>query len=310
MKYVPHLIAKEYRVLQEDYKGQIYGNSKRHIGHRILGWVIGLIYILTALAFIKSLWLLLIFGTIIFVNIPPLIALLEKKLVFQLTPKISYIATGVLFIISLPLINNYLEHEQALLKKEQAIAAQKKAAEEEQQKERQQAKDSFEYYRNVVVDLIEKKEYPKAQEELTQLNRFAIDTEEKLVIERLSDAIIQSEIDELFKRKKYRQVLPKIETYLQYSNNKADLLYKRAVCLHIKGETREAVRDLKRAIKLGYSGAEELHDKINPLRRRVAYYVTRCCDGSTSNAKGRGACSHHGGVCNWNDPVYETYRKY
>jgi energy-coupling factor transporter transmembrane protein EcfT len=40
---------------------------------------------------------------------------------------------------------------------------------------------------------------------------------------------------------------------------------------------------------------------------RVKYrekYVTRtvganCCDGSTSNATGRGACSHHGGVCSW-----------
>lgn len=42
--------------------------------------------------------------------------------------------------------------------------------------------------------------------------------------------------------------------------------------------------------------------------RVITGYCTLCNDGqySPSNAKGRGACSHHGGVANWNAPVYDT----
>src|SRR5690606_41486298 len=89
-----------------------------------------------------------------------------------------------------------------------------------------------------------------------------------------------------------------------------ELLYSRALCYSKSGQTADAVRDCRKAMKLGNKEANKLHEKINPIKKRIAYYVTRCCDGTTSNAKGRGACSHHGGVCNWNEPVYEEYRKY
>lgn len=58
--------------------------------------------------------------------------------------------------------------------------------------------------------------------------------------------------------------------------------------------------------------SDRLYDKLNPIKRKVSYYQTVCCDGqdSPSNAKGRGACSHHGGVCEWNRPIYEEYREY
>lgn len=96
-------------------------------------------------------------------------------------------------------------------------------------------------------------------------------------------------------------------------NNKYDLIntyYQRALCYEKMHLRQLAVDDLKEAIKLGNKDANELHEKINPELKRISEYVTRCCDGSTSNATGRGACSRHGGVCNWNEPVYETYRKY
>ena len=55
----------------------------------------------------------------------------------------------------------------------------------------------------------------------------------------------------------------------------------------------------------------KLYNKLNPIKRRVILYQTMCCDGtaSPSNAKGRGACSHHGGVCDWNKPIYQEYRE-
>jgi tetratricopeptide (TPR) repeat protein len=85
---------------------------------------------------------------------------------------------------------------------------------------------------------------------------------------------------------------------------------KRAICFEKLHKRQEVVNDLKKAIALGNEEASLLYDKINPIKKKIAYYVTRCCDGSTSNAKGRGACSHHDGVCNWNDPVYTEYRDY
>ena len=39
-----------------------------------------------------------------------------------------------------------------------------------------------------------------------------------------------------------------------------------------------------------------------PKREKSSYEVrvgALCCDGSRSSATGRGACSHHGGVCQW-----------
>ncbi|GAB5416398.1 MAG: hypothetical protein Crog4KO_10160 [Crocinitomicaceae bacterium] len=74
---------------------------------------------------------------------------------------------------------------------------------------------------------------------------------------------------------------------------------------------QEAVDNLHKAIALGHEDADKLHERINPERRRVVDYNIRCCDGTISySTSRRGTCSHHGGVCNWNEPVYETYRKY
>lgn len=104
-----------------------------------------------------------------------------------------------------------------------------------------------------------------------------------------------------------------IEAYTIPIESKIDLAnasFGRAQCYDKIGERQLAVEDLRLAMNLGNEEANVFHEKINPELKRVAYYETLCCDGTTSNAKGRGACSHHGGVCNWNNPVYETYRKY
>ncbi|MCR9171660.1 MAG: DUF3761 domain-containing protein [bacterium] len=87
--------------------------------------------------------------------------------------------------------------------------------------------------------------------------------------------------------------------------------YQAALCYEKVRKRQEAVDNLKKAISFGHQEASVLHDRINPERKRVSGYVIRCCDGTTSYSKSRrGTCSHHGGVCNWNEPVYETYRKY
>lgn len=113
-----------------------------------------------------------------------------------------------------------------------------------------------------------------------------------------------------YKLKKYDEAVAIHTQLLELGVSSAKHYYERARCYDRLGKRQEAVNDLKNAVSLGNPKAEALHDQINPIKREIAYYVTRCCDGSTSSAKGRGACSHHGGVCNWNDPVYREYRKY
>ena len=49
-------------------------------------------------------------------------------------------------------------------------------------------------------------------------------------------------------------------------------------------------------------------ETITTYREEVADYCTLCVDGtySPSCATGRGACSHHGGVAQWNSPRYKS----
>lgn len=111
-------------------------------------------------------------------------------------------------------------------------------------------------------------------------------------------------------KKKYDDAIAEYSQLIHVKHDIEESYYQRALCYQKQRKTQEAVNDLKQAVALGHVEAGELHEKINPIKKRVAYYETRCCDGTTSNARGRGACSHHGGVCNWNAPVYEEYRKY
>lgn len=162
--------------------------------------------------------------------------------------------------------------------------------------------DSLNQYVDTANSLIEDKKLILAVQYLDSALLVARYSEENEVRAQKTEA--------QFQLKKYDDAIEELNVLINSKYNLKDSYYQRALCFQKQRKTQETVNDLKEAIKLGNVEADELHEKINPIRKRVAYYETRCCDGTTSNAKGRGACSHHGGVCNWNDPVYEEYRKY
>ncbi|MEO8787300.1 MAG: hypothetical protein ABI378_09505 [Chitinophagaceae bacterium] len=89
-----------------------------------------------------------------------------------------------------------------------------------------------------------------------------------------------------------------------------NLHFIKAKCYLKEGRKQEAIPELRQSITLGNVDAERLYNKVNPIIRRIVGYRTLCCDGTISDARERGACSWHGGVCNWNDPIYEESRKY
>ncbi len=59
--------------------------------------------------------------------------------------------------------------------------------------------------------------------------------------------------------------------------------------------------------------AEKSHtETVTTYKKEVVGYCTLCNDGtySPSCATGRGACSHHGGVAEWNAPRYSNVPEY
>ncbi len=171
-------------------------------------------------------------------------------------------------------------------------------------------KDSINYYIRQSNTLLEQHKSVEASKELQNALIFASTAPEKEAIGKVQKEIDIIEVTDLIKAGKYKVALDEVNILLSKDPANAELSFHQAVCYSKTGLVQEAVTALKPLIESGHPGAEELHNKINPIRQRVSYYVTRCRDGSTSDAKGRGACSHHGGVKNWNEPVYEEYRKY
>jgi hypothetical protein len=59
--------------------------------------------------------------------------------------------------------------------------------------------------------------------------------------------------------------------------------------------------------------AEKSHaETVTTYQKQVTGYCTLCNDGtySPSCATGKGACSHHGGVSQWNAPIYSNVPVY
>ena len=310
MKYVPNLIPQNSKILPHYFKGNIYVATKKNLIQDIVFWTFGIFFFIVAFVFIKHPIMSLIFGFIGFILIPLGHQLLERKLRFNLTPKIKAFVVSVLFSSSLPLVSHYNTVDQKIAY-EQKLADEKEAKEKAiaSQKE-QQRKDSLAFYINEAQHLAKRNKLDEANKLLQYAMVFASLQTDKEQLENEQIGIATIKTLNLVKAGKYKTALPQISHLLSSAPSNSELIYNRAICYSKTGNIQEAVNDLKSLIQLGNSEAEKLHEKINPIRKRVAYYVTRCWDGSTSNSSGRGACSHHGGVKNWNEPVYEKYRKY
>lgn len=171
----------------------------------------------------------------------------------------------------------------------------------EKEQREQQRLDSLNYYYQRSIQQSDRKRYRQAIKEITRSIEFA---------EEGKDSLARKRAEWYMKTKQYALAIADYSILIDHYKVSSEYYYNRARCyLKIK-EKQEAVDDLRSAMRYGSKKANKLYEQVNPERKRVAYYVTRCCDGSTSSAKGRGACSHHRGVCSWNDPVYQTYRKY
>lgn len=79
--------------------------------------------------------------------------------------------------------------------------------------------------------------------------------------------------------------------------------------IHYNACNDETEGECKNYYNYKYYIQTKIKDEEPPTYKKIIVdYRTLCRDGeySPSNAKGRGACSHHGGVADWNAPVYGT----
>jgi tetratricopeptide (TPR) repeat protein len=310
MRYVPNLIPEKSKVLPDYFKGDLYAATKKNLWRDILLWILGISFFLAALVSIAHLWLLLLFGITGFILIPPGHKFIERKLHFRLTSKIKTVACAALFIPSLPLSSHYSQLDKQIAQQQKLVdeqAAKEKAIADRNESQR---RDSLAYYLQQGRQLSSQHKIDEANEQLQHALVFVRMPSDKDLIKKEEVSIASVKVMEWIKSGKYKAALPEINALLDSDPSNTELQYSRALCYSKTGEIREAVNALKPLIQHGNKDAEKLHDKINPIRKRIVGTVTLCCDGSTSGATGRGACSHHGGVCDWNHPIYEEYRKY
>lgn len=310
MRYVPNLIPDTSKVLPDYFKGDVYKAANKNPLRDTLLWVLGIFFLIGALVSIIHPLMTLIFGLIGFILIPPGHRLLERKLKFRLTPKIKTIAASALLIGSVPLTSHYFDVDQKIAY-EQKLADEKAAKEKAiaDQKE-QQRKDSLGFYISQSNQLSKEHKIEEANKQLQFAMAFASLPTDKEQIEKQKIGIAAIKTFDLVKAGKYQAALPEINSLLSSDPSNSELIYNRAICYSKTGKIQEAVNDLKPLVQAGNSEAVKLNDKINPIKKRITGYHRQCCDGSISYSKGRGTCSGHGGVCNWNVPEYEEYRKY
>lgn len=271
MKYIPNLIPENAKVLPDYFVDGPHATTKVSFLRKFCCTAGAVLFYLFAIASFKYPLISIILILLGTGLFVPIHRWVERKLRFTFTTAIKVV---VYLLLLIPfLVSTAREGKQ--LETQQVIAKEKAAADDREQQRLVAVQDSI----------------------------FKDSLDREL-------ATRKDNVAKYMRSGKYDAAKEEIDFLLANDENNTSLLYQRALCYDKMGNTKEAVQDLVLAMKLGSDEANTLHEKINPEKRRVSEYVTRCCDGSTSYSKGRGTCSHHGGVCNWNEPVYEQYREF
>jgi tetratricopeptide (TPR) repeat protein len=229
---------------------------------------------------------------------------IESTLVFKFNWTIKTVFVSILILILIPVSQNYTKQFEEIKAKEMAL--KEKADEEERirkleiERKEKERLDSLNYYSSKADEKIKLGQFKSAIANINLALKYA-DSQSELIQKR-------AELN--FRTNQFNDAIVDYSTLINSYTNKRDNYFRRATCYQRLNNKKEAVSDLKQAIELGSNDAKLLHDKINPIKRRLTGYVTLCCDGTTTSRKGRGTCSRHDGVCNWNHPVYEEYREF
>lgn len=264
-------------------------------------------------------WIALTFSALLaFFSFPKTSCWLQNAMKVEFPNMFFWIVSFFLLVALVGSIGMHKYEDDMKLAKAVALAEQQRQAEiaEKLEKERvakekeQQRLDSLSYHLNLAQLKLDERKKMDALKEFELALPFT-DSESKSTISYKIAEI-------LFANKKYEEAL-RYYWYVKNDPARLDTLnYNRAICFVQTGDIASAVSELRQSIwsKRG----EILFNKINPVKtrvryvdnpvkkKRVAYHIILCGDGSTSHSSSRrGTCSRHGGVADWSHPIYETY---
>jgi len=228
---------------------------------------------------------------------------IEKKLRFQFKTLPKTIACIVFLFFALIIGDNYDKKEKDIAEIDRIEKEKEQLAKKEAERIEKTRTDSLSMFQNTAIQQINENKLKDSYNSIQIALRLSKTADEKIKSNSIN-------ADYLVKSGKYSDAIEVFTSLISNNYNLSNTYYKRAICYQKTKKIQEAVNDLKEAIKLGNDKANKLHEKINPIKKKIVGYETLCCDGTTSYSSGRGACSHHGGVCDWNHPVYEEYRQY
>lgn len=225
---------------------------------------------------------------------------------FPLTKKVKNIALIALLLLNVPFAIAFGKERSRL---EQANRIQLLNEQQAKLDEKQRINE-LESCLQRIDSLYHNGEIDLALLELDKADLLAEKDGEKADVNQIRIEVSLAKTRQLVKRRQYNMAIDLLTSVQPLDTSNTDVLYLRANCFVKVKHIEDAVKDAKKAMILGHKDAGKLYDKINPLKRRIAYYCTLCEDGTYSQATGQGACSHHGGIARKNYPVYETSRKY
>ncbi|MBN9352381.1 MAG: hypothetical protein J0H55_17015 [Chitinophagaceae bacterium] len=306
-KYVPNLLPEKPKF---DFDERILSNYnwKKNISGqkvlKILSYIVGgLIMFASVGGLISRFWQGLFIFLIGFIILPKGQSIIEKYLKFTFSLWMKIIVISMLLFGAISINAHYENKEMIATKiKKENLEKEKQKAELEKQKE-QERQDSLSSYSQAIVTYLSNKNVDKASVYIQEMPMYLKTKEDTLKYNLLR-------VDYLMQAKQFRDAKDLLTQFIDNDYNLSETYFKRAKCFIQLYSTKEAVEDLKHAISLGNEEANTLHNKINPINKKFVGYTTLCCDGTTSSNRGRGACSGHNGVCDWNHKVYQEYREY
>lgn len=306
MNYLPNLIPERSKLPKELEKMVIHQDAgHQRTASQIFSYLASAIFFCAGLVHLFSrFWQAFFFILVALAFWPPIHYRLEEALRFRFNWRIKGVLVALLWSTALLLGTQYEKKEiaeQAALEQEKLRLEKEAALEKQRAEAREQFRTSQlkEHKRQVFLHAQEKNE--EAFRHLDSALRYCAGDSIPLV--HLRGKL-------LMEFGSYEDALAVLTHLIPTAFHTDSILYDRALCHEKLGLRKEAVVDLLKAANRGHEKAGALYEKLNPVKRRISHYVTRCCDGSISSARGQGACSHHDGVCNWNEAVYENYREY
>jgi len=203
---------------------------------------------------------------------------------------------------------NHEKQEKERIAKEKVDAENKKIEDErirlETEKSRlaiQAKKDSSQVYFDTATKNSERKRYKQA---LVGLDSALLIYPENYEAQLKKGIVLK-------KMGKYQESIRELDALSNITGQfKSDIYLIKGQCLLKLKKKEDAIVQVFEAAELDNEEAKKLYDKINPIIKDIIGYQRRCCDGTTSDSEGRGTCSRHGGVCKWNEPIYNERRKY